>query len=173
MYMGPVHWARLGATLLSLCGSVFTLHRLLPEKPWTRPHVRACLVVLIAIGDLLFSLSQISTMPYQLFPHLIGTDNDGCRITSASPQVIKSHLAPDPLLWLIRSVRCRDWIIHLDHHLLPISLSGHLAFLSALSQESDLPPRILLLGGDTCGRRLHRSLRTDSRLVEAALHNPR
>ena len=78
---------RLVASVLSACGAVYTMCNLFPEKPWARPHVRACLVLLIASGDLLFSLSQLASVHYQLDYADIGVGPErevACELISTS-----------------------------------------------------------------------------------------
>lgn len=52
---------RMGSCCLSLAGSGFVGWRLCPERPWRRPHIRACLALLVAAGDVLFCGTQITT----------------------------------------------------------------------------------------------------------------
>merc|ERR1711907_118420 len=52
---------RLLSALLSACGSSYVIRQLYPQKPWVRPHVRACLALVVAGSDLVFNLTQIIT----------------------------------------------------------------------------------------------------------------
>eukprot|EP00656_Telonema_subtile_P006070 TRINITY_DN12784_c0_g2_i1.p1 TRINITY_DN12784_c0_g2~~TRINITY_DN12784_c0_g2_i1.p1 ORF type:complete len:321 (+),score=42.41 TRINITY_DN12784_c0_g2_i1:42-1004(+) len=58
----PYDIIRLISSLLSVCGSVYIINRLVGEKPWSRPHVRACLAFLVAASDLGFTITQIVTV---------------------------------------------------------------------------------------------------------------
>eukprot|EP00658_Telonema_sp_P-2_P071076 TRINITY_DN60397_c0_g1_i1.p1 TRINITY_DN60397_c0_g1~~TRINITY_DN60397_c0_g1_i1.p1 ORF type:complete len:348 (-),score=57.77 TRINITY_DN60397_c0_g1_i1:97-1140(-) len=44
---------------LSILGSSFILHKLRAQRPWERPHVRACLALLVAGSDIFFTSAQI------------------------------------------------------------------------------------------------------------------
>ena len=60
-YQQTLDLIRGSSSLLSLIGSCFICARLAPEKPWLRPHVRACLALLLAVADLMFSLTQVGS----------------------------------------------------------------------------------------------------------------